>query len=681
MSSNNGDPKRNRGKTLSRLFFDISKSEHGTISLAFVALAVNARTNLYFSWIMGKAVDYFNLTKSSSSSNRNNLPYYVGGIFAAGTIASWIRVYCLGLSTDRIAIKLRKLLFESYMDKDSEYFDTTKTGELITTLDDDVESASEVLTETMSKGLRSMNSAIFGSISLLYNNSSLCVVSLSVVPIVGVGAMIIHKLARACKENLRILRSDVLNYTIERFSCMNTVKLNGREDTEINTYDNYLNQCLKLSNNAHMMQGTFMSFINLSTNVSLLAVLYTGGYIINQGELTAGGLTQFALQSGSVALGFSGLSTFYSDMIRSLDAAGRVFAIIDENNSQKQTKNNTKKIIMKTINTIDKNTENTMSSISSTRLNLPQITNENDGGVGGGPGVLSVFQVYYTYPSRDIPILNNLTFTTAPFTITAIRGRSGSGKSTILNLITGLYRPQSGVITLDNDNIETSYNLRQAIGVVQQEENLFSGSIYQVISYGAGAVEFSTIESERKAIEDAAKLAGAHAFIMKFPEGYNTNVGSRGSLLSGGQKARIAIARALVRQPRLLVLDEATSGLDIQTEKQLLSTLQTLVAGGKPAKRRSSFEALGITPTSSPIKGNNSRSSTPNKDIDSKFNNNSNDNNDIDVDISEIDTDHTDRPPFKCSVIMFTHSEQVLRSAHNVYVLNEGGQLVEEVLG
>ena len=485
---------------------------------------------------MGKAVD-----RVSDSESDGSYYFFVttAGVFVVGSIASWVRVYCLGTAAERISSKLRKDLFDSYMDKDMEFFDASKTGELITILDKDVAKASEAVTEKFAAGLRSINSSINGSIILFMASPQLCGVSLGLVPLVGVGAMTMSKYSRKLAEKLRQIESTILSFALERFGHITTVRLNGRESVEKLKFADYTNSSYDLAKNAFFAQGAFMSFINMATNLSLAAVLCVGGGLIAKNKMTPGGLTRFAMQSAFVGLGFSGLSTFYSDMTKSLDAAKRVFDTLDENNKNQMQCNS--------------DVINQSSTPKSSK------------------GSIEFSSVSFSFISREISILSKISLTVQPNCITAVVGKSGSGKSTLMAILCGLYRPTSGTVSLDGININNVDQkwLRSQIGVVEQQAGLLSGTIRENIAYGKEIASESDIVA-------AAQKAYAHDFIMSFPDGYDTQVGENGTLLSGGQAARIAIARAIVKEPKYLLLDEATASLDQDSENQVVEVLSNL---------------------------------------------------------------------------------------------------------
>ncbi len=269
--------KRTKTQTFVRLA-SFASDEWLRISFGLTALSVNAVTNLSFPWILGHALDRI--------ESGHNCEFLLGsaGFFLVGSVASWIRVYCLGTATDNIANKLRKELFDAYMRKDIHFFETNKAGDLLALLTQDVQDTSEILTDKISNGLRSSNSAFIGSALLYATSPKLTGVSLGVVPLVGVGAMLLSRASKKLTEQLRVLNNDKLNYALERFSSFSTIRLNNRQEYEMKKFGGFSNSITTASRKRHYSYGMFMSFINLSTNASLMAVLRMGGIMINNGE-------------------------------------------------------------------------------------------------------------------------------------------------------------------------------------------------------------------------------------------------------------------------------------------------------------------------------------------------------------------------------------------------------------
>jgi ATP-binding cassette subfamily B (MDR/TAP) protein 8 len=296
-----------------------SRPEFFRIFCGLTGLTVNSVTNLYFPWMMGNILD-----NSSKASDISDILISSVGIIAVGSIASWVRVYCLGTSGRLLSGRLRVQVFDSYIDRDIHFFDSSKIGELVTVIEKDVDTAASALTDKLAAGLRAMNSAVNGSWLLFKTSPQLCGITLSLLPLVGAAAMYLNRKAKRLAEKLRNVQSDALSFAIERFNNVSTIRLNAKESAEKNTFNGYMETCNTLSRSSYISDGAFMGFLNLATNFSLVVVLLAGGKMIAKNQLSAGSLTRFAIQSAFVGLGFSGLSAFYSDFTRALDAASRL---------------------------------------------------------------------------------------------------------------------------------------------------------------------------------------------------------------------------------------------------------------------------------------------------------------------------------------------------------------------
>ncbi len=548
---------KTRKEAASRLL-ELSKPERLRVTLGMISLLVNSATNLSFPWILGEAVD---------RADDPNYALFIGGtasVFTIGSLASWVRIYCLGTSTERISSRLRKQLFNSYMDKDIAFFESNKQGELSVILEKDVSTAAEALTDKFAAGLRSINASVNGSILLFRSSPELCGVSLAIVPLVGVGAMTVRKYSKKLKDKLRILEGQVLSFALERYNRISTVRLNGQEENEKDKYSAFIDDSYDLASKSYFAQGSFTSFVGMMTNVSLMAVLFCGGRLLGKGKITAGGLTRFAIQSAFVGLGFSGLSTIYGDMTTSLDAAARVFAMIDDNESKKA-----------------KNSAGNGGSGSGSGT----LVNSAVGAAAAKDSSISIQGVSFSYPlSPDLTVLQDITLGISSRGLVAIAGASGAGKSTLLSLISGLYQASKGSIHVcgklvaADESDESRAWLQEKVSVVQQNTGLLSGSVWDNIAYGrrakGGVADMKSVVDAD--VQLAAKQAKAHEFISKLSEGYDTDIGEDGSRLSGGQRARLALARALAKEPEVLLLDEVTSSLDSANEKEIVALLQTL---------------------------------------------------------------------------------------------------------
>lgn len=287
--------------------------------------------------------------------------------------------------------------------------------------------------------------------------------------------------------------------------------------------------------------GIFFGTTGLSGNLIILSVLYYGGVCITEQALTIGDLSAFMIYSAWVGISMTGLSSFYTELMRGIGASTRIWQIIDQ--------------------------EPAIPILTENKININSDIFKKD---------IKFENISFSYPTRkDQPIFENLDLVIPGGKVCAVVGQSGSGKSTLASLLLRLYDPEKGSIQIDNHDIRLMSQkwLRNHIGTVPQEPALFSMSIKDNIAYGVPNPENITFEQ----ICEAAEKANAFSFIHQFPDKFETMVGERGINLSGGQKQRIALARAILKNPEILLLDEATSALDSASEFLVQEALERIM--------------------------------------------------------------------------------------------------------
>jgi ATP-binding cassette subfamily B protein len=328
------------------------------------------------------------------------------------------------------------------------------------------------------------------------------------------------------------------SYLIEALTGVRTVKATAVEQTVRWHWEELLNKEVKTNFSGQVIGNRLQIFSNTIEAIATTALLWFGAYLVIHNQLTVGQLVAFNMLLGNIINPFQRLIVLWNELQEVVIAVERINDVLD--------------------------TEPEEDLQNQSRQNLPAIQ-----------GHIRFENVTFRYhPESDINILENLSFEIKPGQMVALVGRSGSGKTTISKLVVGLYPPTDGKVLIDGQDI-TSLSLRsfrQQIGVVDQDTFLFGGTIRENISLGHPGIPLSEVIA-------AAKMAGADEFIKKLPMGYESQIGEGGGLLSGGQRQRIAIARALLGNPKLLVLDEATSHLDTESERIIQQNFNTILKG------------------------------------------------------------------------------------------------------
>ncbi|KAG7389418.1 hypothetical protein PHYBOEH_007507 [Phytophthora boehmeriae] len=510
--------------------WSLVKEESWLLSSGVLGMTVASGMNLVFPRLMGKAIDVASGKPAPGGLSRKGFVVVVLAGFLFGSAGSFLRTYSLGMVAERIAAKLRRDLYRVLLSQELGFYNNRKVGELVTRLSGDCQQTANAVVDVVSNGYRSLNSAVGGSIMLFTISPKLTLVSLTILPLVGTGAMLFSKFSSRLAKKHQDSVAGMNGVAEERLNNIVTVKLFSAEQDEL-TYFEKINQgILANANRAKRARGVFMGGLSLSVNCSLFSVLYFGGSLVGSGELTMGTLTAFALYSGFMGLGFSGVSSCLSEVKKTRMSSDALFKL----------------------------------------LSLPP-ADDGEATMGVVKGQVRFNNVSFAYPSRpDILVLNNLNLEINPGEIVAIVGKSGAGKTTIASLISKIIQPTSGSVTLDGVDIASlkASWLRKQIGVVNQEPALFASTIAENIMYG------SEVHDKKKLVA-ATKEAHAHEFIMELPNKYDTFVGEKGVELSGGQKQRIAIARALYKQTNVLLFDEATSSLDGRSEDMIRRALDS----------------------------------------------------------------------------------------------------------
>lgn len=451
-------------------------------------------------------------------------------------VFSFMRIYLLTEVGEKSLAGLRKDVFSKIIRMPMPFFSERRVGELSSRISSDLSQIQDTLSFTLAEFLRGLVTLIVGLFLIFFISTKLALVMLSIVPVIALLAVFfggrIRKMSRATQDQLAD-SGTVINETLMGIS---NVKAFTNESFEERRYAGSIDQVVKMAIANARFRGAFVSLLIFSVFGAIAVVIWYGAGLIREGSFDPGQLTTFVIYTAFVGGTMAGFADMFSQLQKTIGATQRVREILREAS------------------------EPTAPVLSQ----APRLE-----------GRVTFDEVRFSYPTRsDIMVLNGLNLEVAPGEQIAIVGSSGAGKSTIANLLLRFYHPVSGTIFFDGkaaDTYELSY-IRSQMALVPQDVILFGGTIYDNILYGKPDAK----ESE---VRESARKANAAEFIEGFPEGYQTIVGERGIQLSGGQRQRIAIARAILKNPGILILDEATSSLDSESETLVQQALETLMAG------------------------------------------------------------------------------------------------------
>lgn len=460
-------------------------------------------------------------------------------VFIAQAVFSFFRIYLFVSVTENVLSDLRKDTYSRLIRLPMNFFSKNRVGELNSRIATDINMLSDTFTTVMAEFLRQTMLIIGGIAFLAYTSLQLTAMMLCIVPVVAVFAVIFGRKIRVISKDTqdKIAESNVI--VEETLVGISNVKAFANETFETLRYGKSTEAIVEKALLGAKARGFFASFIIFCLFGSIVAVIWYGARLVNQDMMTFGSLIQFVLYSVYVGASIGGMAEMYASIQKAIGAAERILEIMDEEPEQ---------------------------YIGETEKNLAKQQVR---------GSLAFEEVEFRYPTRDeLTVLDKVDFKAQAGETIALVGPSGSGKSTIASLVLRFYEPNKGRILVDGDPISKMDLdfLRNQMAIVPQDVLLFGGTIKENIEYGKPGASLDEIK-------EASRKANAHEFVEGFPEGYDTLVGERGIKLSGGQRQRIAIARAVLKDPRILILDEATSSLDSESERLVQEALDKLMVG------------------------------------------------------------------------------------------------------
>jgi subfamily B ATP-binding cassette protein MsbA len=496
-----------------------------------IALTIATLLGLIMPLVIQTLVDVVFVEQSLALLNR--LTVLLAIIFLIRAVFSFVTRYNMSYVGERIVADLRQQLYDHLVTLSLRFYANRRTGEIVSRLTNDVTLIQIALTDNVASLLQQTLTLVGGVIFLFWLDWRLTTIILLGIPIVTLTMVYLGRRIRRAAALVQDRLAEASAVVDETIAGIRIVKSFAREAYELSRFSARVEDTFVAAMQRAKISAILAPVIGFMAFMSITITVWFGGYEVIQGRLTPGELVAYLIYTLLVAGPIAAFSGIYGQFQTAFGATERIFELLDLEPDIRD---------------------------SPDAYPLPMII-----------GRVTFEHVSFEYDST-IPVLHDITLDVRPGQVVALVGPSGAGKTTLVNLVPRFYDVTAGKIAIDGHDIRqvTGLSLRQKIGVVPQETTLFSDTIRENIRYGK-------LDATQDEIEAAARAANAHEFIATLPRGYDTQVGERGVKLSGGQRQRVAIARAILKDPRILILDEATSSLDSESELLVQEALDRLM--------------------------------------------------------------------------------------------------------
>lgn len=499
-----------------------------------VLLVISSSLFMVFPFVAGKLIDIASGKQEWFIQNIGTAALLLLGVLLFQSIVSFFRVFLFAIVTENAMANIRTDLYQRMMTLPMAFFDQNRAGELVSRISNDVSLLQNTFSVTLAELIRQTIILIAGIGLIFYTTPALSIFMLATFPVIVVLAFVFGKFIRKLSKKTQDQLADANVIVDETIQSISSVKSFTSELFEILRYRKSMGGVVKTALRVARYRAAFISFIIFMIFGGIVAVMWYGATLVQSGDMSVGDLLSFVLYTTFIGASIAGIGDLFGQVQKAVGASERILEIQNEDPEQ----------------------------------DLSQPKSEVD-----LHGDIQFSEVAFSYPTRhELPVLKGINLKIKAGEKIALVGHSGAGKSTIVQLLMRFYGVSAGAISIAGKNINEIdlTALRAHIGIVPQEVILFGGTIGENIRYGKP-------EATHQEITESARQANALEFIQSFPEGFDTLVGERGVKLSGGQRQRIAIARAVLKNPSILVLDEATSSLDSESEHLVQQALDTLM--------------------------------------------------------------------------------------------------------